>query len=291
MKINQIVVENTNLEEGPLLNKIGTAVGNAVGTAAKGVGAVAGGIAGLGAAAKKGYQAGKATVSAAGDDPAVGTPAPAPAGTPAPSPVGTPAPAPAPAGLTPAGKTGGSMLGSLAKGAVGVAAALGNKQAQDARAFVNTRPDGTGAATPAEPEAPGATAPTGTTPPTAGQAAAPTANATKPTMTKAQISQWISRNSEDAESLKAFLDGIGAAPAAPAQAAPAAPAAAKPATSTAPTFNAGNIMQTIPGATAKKPAAPTPNFGGPATYGKTTTTMKPMAAPAKPAVAKPAATV
>jgi hypothetical protein len=28
-----------------------------------------------------------------------------------------------------------------------------------------------------------------------------------PTMSKQQISQWISRNSEDAESLKAFLDG------------------------------------------------------------------------------------
>ena len=75
MRINEIVKES-DLQEGPILNKIGSAIGKGVGTLAKGVGAVAGGIAGLGAAAKKGFQAGKATVSGAGDTdttPAAGT--------------------------------------------------------------------------------------------------------------------------------------------------------------------------------------------------------------------------
>lgn len=67
MKINEILIES-QLQEGPLLNKLGSAVGKGVGTVAKGVGAVAGGIAGLGKAFKKGYSAGKGTVSGAGDD-------------------------------------------------------------------------------------------------------------------------------------------------------------------------------------------------------------------------------
>jgi hypothetical protein len=72
MKINEILLESEvqNLEEGPILNKIGSAVGKGVGTLAKGAGAVAGGVAGLGAAAKKGFQAGKQTVAGAGDEPA-----------------------------------------------------------------------------------------------------------------------------------------------------------------------------------------------------------------------------
>jgi len=68
MKINELLYESQQLQEGPLLNKIGAGVGKAVGTAAKGVGAVAGGIAGLGSAVKKGYQAGKTTVAGAGDN-------------------------------------------------------------------------------------------------------------------------------------------------------------------------------------------------------------------------------
>ena len=68
MRIQEILIESHQLDEGPILNKIGSAVGKGVGTLAKGVGAVAGGIAGLGAAAKKGFQAGKSTVSTGGDD-------------------------------------------------------------------------------------------------------------------------------------------------------------------------------------------------------------------------------
>jgi hypothetical protein len=68
MKITEILVESQNLEEGPLLNKIGAGIGKAAGTVAKGIGAVAGGVVGAGKALAKGYQAGKATVGAAGDD-------------------------------------------------------------------------------------------------------------------------------------------------------------------------------------------------------------------------------
>jgi hypothetical protein len=74
MRINDILIES-QLEEGPLLNKVGAGIGKAAGSVAKGVGAVAGGVAGLGSALKKGFQAGKQTVAGAGDATA------APAGT------------------------------------------------------------------------------------------------------------------------------------------------------------------------------------------------------------------
>jgi hypothetical protein len=68
MRINELLTESQQeLTEGPLLNKVGSAVGKAAGGVAKGVGAVAGGIAGLGTAAKKGFTAGKQTVAGAGD--------------------------------------------------------------------------------------------------------------------------------------------------------------------------------------------------------------------------------
>jgi hypothetical protein len=68
MKISDILVESKQLDEGPLLNKIGSAVGKGVGTVAKGIGSVAGGLVGTGQAIKKGYQAGKAAVAGAGDE-------------------------------------------------------------------------------------------------------------------------------------------------------------------------------------------------------------------------------
>ena len=40
MKISDILVESKQLDEGPLLNKIGSAVGKGVGTVAKGIGRV-----------------------------------------------------------------------------------------------------------------------------------------------------------------------------------------------------------------------------------------------------------
>jgi hypothetical protein len=68
MRINELLTESEtqHLEEGPILNKIGSVVGNAARGVANTVGAVAGGVAGAGRAMKKGYQAGKAFV---GDDP------------------------------------------------------------------------------------------------------------------------------------------------------------------------------------------------------------------------------
>jgi hypothetical protein len=65
MKINEILIES-QLQEGPMLDKFGKAVGGVASGVAKGVGAVAGGIAGMGSAFKKGFSAGKTTV--AGDD-------------------------------------------------------------------------------------------------------------------------------------------------------------------------------------------------------------------------------
>jgi len=68
MKIHEILIESQQLDEGPLLNKIGSGIGKFAGTVAKGVGAVAGGVAGAGTALKKGWDAGKAAVARAGDD-------------------------------------------------------------------------------------------------------------------------------------------------------------------------------------------------------------------------------
>jgi hypothetical protein len=72
MRINELLVESQQLDEGPF----GQAVGKAVGGVAKGVGAVAGGIAGIPGAVKKGFKAGKAAVSG---DPAVDATQSAPA--------------------------------------------------------------------------------------------------------------------------------------------------------------------------------------------------------------------
>ena len=111
MRINDLLIESTNqLDEGPKFNKFGQAVGNVAGMAAKGIGAVAGGIAGLGAAAKKGFQAGKSQVAATDDGaaPVAGKPA---AGKPA---AGGAAPAGKPAGKPAAGGTSTKPKGFIA---------------------------------------------------------------------------------------------------------------------------------------------------------------------------------
>ncbi len=78
MKINEILVESQQLDEGPL-DAIGRGIGKVAGGAAKSVGAVAGGVAGLGKAFMKGYRGGKATVGGdeEGDAPDQGGAAPA----------------------------------------------------------------------------------------------------------------------------------------------------------------------------------------------------------------------
>ena len=113
MKITEILVESQQLDEGPLLNKIGSAIGKGAGALAKGVGAVAGGVAGAGTAMKKGWDAGKAAVARAGDDepetaaPAAGAPTAAPAaGAPATAPVGGPTVQPAAGAVNKAGPAG-----------------------------------------------------------------------------------------------------------------------------------------------------------------------------------------
>jgi hypothetical protein len=70
MKITEILTESQlkQLDEGPILNKIGSGIGKAVGTAGKAIGAVAGGVAGAVDAAKKGFSAGRSAVAGAGDE-------------------------------------------------------------------------------------------------------------------------------------------------------------------------------------------------------------------------------
>ena len=123
MRIHELLTESQlqQIDEGPILNKIGSVVGGAARGLAKGVGAVAGGVVGAGRALAKGYQSGKAFV---GDDPdpnkgqpgydgsaaatsakpATGAPAPAAGGAAAPA---TADPAPA-AGGAAAPATGGA---------------------------------------------------------------------------------------------------------------------------------------------------------------------------------------
>ena len=112
MKITEILVESQQLDEGPLLNKIGSAIGKGAGALAKGVGAVAGGVAGAGTALKKGWDAGKAAVARAGDDepetasPAAGAPAATAQAAPAAAPVGGPTAHPGAGAVNKAGPAG-----------------------------------------------------------------------------------------------------------------------------------------------------------------------------------------
>ena len=142
MRIQEILIESHQLDEGPILNKIGTAVGKGVGTLAKGVGAVAGGVAGLGSAVKKGFRAGKATVGGAGDDPA----APAAGGA---APGGTTT-APAAGGAAPGGTTAAPAAGGAPAGKPkGFLAGVKAGQSQGMAAFPNADEEDPEAAAPA----------------------------------------------------------------------------------------------------------------------------------------------
>ena len=131
MRINEILTESQlqQIEEGPILNKIGSVVGGAARGLAKGVGAVAGGVVGAGRAMKKGYQAGKAFV---GDDPDPNKGQPG-------YDAGGAAPAP---GAAPA--AGGAAAGGSAPAAGAPAAGGGAPSAQDINA---AGPKGTAPAT------------------------------------------------------------------------------------------------------------------------------------------------
>ena len=133
MRINELLTESQlqQLEEGPILNKIGSAVGNAARGVANTVGAVAGGVVGAGRALKKGYQTGKAIV---GDDPDPNAGAP-----------GYTAPAAAAAGGAPAAAGGAAAPAAAAGGAPAAGGAEPPPTAQDINA---AGPKGTAAAKP-----------------------------------------------------------------------------------------------------------------------------------------------
>jgi len=132
MKINDILTEDQKLElhylqEGPILNKFGQGVGKVAGTAAKAVGSVAGGVAGLGSAFMKGFRGGKSTVAAAGDEDEGDTAAPStgsgkPASSSGASSGSATAPAAAPAAAPKTAAAPKSDFGKLTTAAAGGAA-------------------------------------------------------------------------------------------------------------------------------------------------------------------------
>ena len=209
MRIQDILVESQQLDEGPILNKIGTGIGKLAGGAAKAVGAVAGGIAGAGQAIKKGYQAGKQTVAGAGDDEE-----PAAAGT---------APA-APGRLATAFKAGNQY----AKGAM----AAGQKPSMigAADAGVDSTPAAPTRKAAAQPAAGGGAAPAGAAAAPGAPAAQPAAGAAPAGSMYAQVKSNIDKLDKKGKQriLAALQKEVGAAPAAKPTAAPAAgaPAAA-----------------------------------------------------------------
>jgi hypothetical protein len=196
MRINELLTESEtqHLEEGPILNKIGSVVGNAARGVANTVGAVAGGVAGAGRAMKKGYQAGKAFV---GDDPdpnkgqpgydAGGAPTAPSGGTPSAKDIN----AQGPTGTAPAVAQTGAAGAALAKTTAAVDKQTTAKAGQTVYAQVKANVDKLdkkgkqrilqllqkSMATPDPKPAVGA-APAATTPPAAGAAAAPAAEPT-----------------------------------------------------------------------------------------------------------------
>jgi len=146
MKIAEVLTESQQLDEGPIANKIGSAVGKGVGMLGKGIGAAAGGVVGLGKAIKKGYQAGKDVVSLAGDDdaaaaPSVGKPAAAPTGGPAPTAPAAQAAAPA------ATQAGGGAGAQPSAQAVNKAGPTGTAPAANLTGAAKTAADKVAAAT------------------------------------------------------------------------------------------------------------------------------------------------
>ncbi len=58
MRVYEILSESTHLDEGPVMDKIGSTLGG-----------IAGGVAGMGSAIKRGYQAGKAATDPSATEP------------------------------------------------------------------------------------------------------------------------------------------------------------------------------------------------------------------------------
>jgi hypothetical protein len=230
MKIHEILVESQQLDEGPLLNKIGSAIGKGVGTLAKGVGAVAGGVAGAGTAMKKGWDAGKAAVGRAGDDEPE-TAAPAAAAPAAEPTAAAPAGAPAAGAAAPAGAPVGGPTAQPAAGDVNKAGPPGTAAAKPLQGQAKVAADKTAAAT------------AGQDPSAAGQ--------TMYAQVKANIDKL------DKKGKQRILQLLQKSMAAPAAAAPAAaaPAAAAPAAA-APAAAAPEAPAAEPTAAPAAPEAP-----------------------------------
>jgi len=215
MRINEILVESQQLDEGPL-GSLGKAVGKGVGGVAKGVGAVAGGIAGIPNAVKKGFQAGKATVQ--GDEPAVGAAQSAPAkpGNTAGAPSATTAPAAKKPGLL---QKIGQAAGDFKKGFQ-----QGSEQPAE--------PDASAPATKAQAPATATQAPaTGASAPAAAQQQAPAPTGTAYAQVKANIDKLDKKGKQ--RILQALQKQVGtpaAKPAAGTQTAPQSDAPINPAT-------------------------------------------------------------
>jgi hypothetical protein len=204
MRINEILIESQQLDEGPF----GQAVGKAVGGVAKGVGAVAGGIAGIPGAVKKGFKAGKAAVSG---DPAADTTQAAPD-------------AAAPTAAAPAAKKPG-LLQKIGKAATDFAQGY---QQGTGQAPATTAPAAATTTAPAATAAPASTAPVPDT--TAAPAADPAAEK-QSKIGVGQINKIIpTLRTRDLMSLQTNLEKAiaGKKKAAPAAAAPAAKPAAAP---------------------------------------------------------------
>ncbi len=253
MKITEILVENNQLDEGPILNKIGAGIGKVAGTVAKGVGAVAGGVAGLGSDVKKGFQAGKATVAGAGDEPAADAGA-------------APADNTATAGTTPTAKAAPKTKTTTAAGSGAASAPATSAPAS------NTTPAASGGAASA-PAASGAPA----------SEPAPAAGGTAYAQVKANIDKLDKKGKQ--RILATLQKEVGAAPAAK----PAAPAA-KPAAGGAEAPADSGAMANMAGQLAKAGASAKPNTMANTPTSKTNKAKpgNPNAAPAASAPTQPA---
>jgi hypothetical protein len=123
--------EYRQLREFDVVDKIGKGIGRVVGSGAKALGSVAGGVAGLGSAVKQGYQAGKQTVGGGGANVNKGQTKQQPAQQKTPA-----------QGQTPAktGSTAGGVLGNLAKNVGKVALDTAAGSGYDYKQGVNPNP-------------------------------------------------------------------------------------------------------------------------------------------------------
>jgi hypothetical protein len=245
MRINDLLTENQQLDEGPL-GSVGKAIGKGVGGLAKGVGAVAGGVAGLGSALKKGFQTGRATVAGEPDpnaQPAAG---------------GAAAVAPAAGGAQPAAVA--PAAGGAQPAAGGAAAAPAAGAAPSAQQINKAGPKGTAPAKPIQgTAAKQAAAKTGAA--LAGQDQAQ-AGQTMYSQVKANVDKLDKKGKQR---IMQLLQKSLAAP----EAKPAAQPAAKPAAAATPAQEPAATPAQEPAATPAQEPAATPAAAAPAKPART----------------------